>query len=141
VTCVCMPSPWTFAASPCKHALLSSFTSSSLLRRLSPKTPSTLGMSDNHFRLTLDYMLDAGALTCAIDMRKRILLFGRLSCTYIAIANSSELCPAGAGVSPNRLTNVAYFQFATETIWSQNPGSQTNNHLHPTITSSVSTWR
>jgi len=136
-----MPSPWTSAASPCNHALLSSFTSSSLLTRLPPKTPSALETSDNHFGPTLDYMLYSGVLTCAIDMRKRTLLFGRISCTYIAIANSPGLCPAGAGASPNRLTNVAYFQFATETVWSQTPGSQTTNQLHPTITSSVSTWR
>jgi hypothetical protein len=126
-----MPTPWTSAACPCKQALMLSFTSSSLFTRLPPRTPSTLGTSDNHFGQTWDYMLDAGDLTSAIDIRKRSLLFGRPSCTYIAIANSPELCPADEGASPNRLTNVAYFQFATETVSSQTPGSQTTNQLHP----------
>jgi hypothetical protein len=135
-----MPSPWTSFSSACKHALLSSFTSTSLLTRLPPKTPSTLGKSDKHLGPTLDYMLDAGVLPCTIDMRKWNLLSGRHSCTYIAIANSPGLCPAGAVASPNCLSNVAYFQFATEPVWSQTPGSQTTNQLHPTITTSVSTW-
>jgi hypothetical protein len=91
-----------------------------------------LGTSDNNFGPSLDYMLEAGVLTCARDMRNPLDDFA-----YIAIANSQGLCPASEGASYKRLTNVAYFQFATEPVWSQNPGSQTTKQIHPATTSSV----
>ena len=51
--------------------------------------------------------------------------YDALNCSDTLLSGQGPLFTTrGAAASPKRLVNVAYFQFATEPIWAQNPDSQ-----------------